>query len=234
MAVHAVNISEALRVPVVLLTEKDMVVGKRTVDMDSLRLPEPRSRALYDGDPDAFGTYENLNSLETPLFRPLADPEVQLRVTASTHDARGSICGFNERVRRNTERLLIREHLELLPSCTLDRQEGAVDLVLSYGFANYAARSAVARLRAKGQKVSHLTVRTIYPVLAAEIREALEGIRRLVIPEENLTGQYRRVLLGEGALSGLPVEAVVSLDVMGRSITPEEIERAVLGEEVEG
>lgn len=231
MTVHAVNLSEALRVPVVLLTEKDMVVGKRTVDAESLKLPEPRGRALYDGDPKKFGTYEHLNDLEVPLFRPLADREVRSRITASTHDAQGSICGFNEGVRRNTERLLIKEHIELMPSCTLDRQEDAVDLILSYGFANYAALEAVTRLRAKGHRVSHLTVRTLYPVLATEIREALEGIRHLIIPEENLTGQYRRVLLGEGVLTGLDVEAVLSIDVMGRSIAPEEIERAVLGKE---
>jgi len=229
MTVHAVNAAEAFRVPVILLTEKDMVVGKRTVDLDTLRLPAPTERTRYTGDPAEFGTYDHLDEHEVPPFRPLGDPDVQVRVTASTHDARGRISSFSERVRHDTERLLVWKNLDHFPSARLDAQEGAEDLVLSYGFTSYAAREAVAQLRASGRRVSHLVVRTLLPVLVDEIRAALAGVRRLVIAEENLTGQYRKVLLGEGVLRNLPVEVVVSLHVMGRPIGPDEIVHAVLG-----
>ena len=90
------------------------------------------------------------------------------------------------------------------------------------------AREAVDRLRAVGHKVSHLTVRTLFPVLVEEVREALAGIRRLFIPEENLTGQYRQILLGEGILRESSVDLVVSLNMMGRSLMPGEIVRTVI------
>ncbi|MBM4318621.1 MAG: pyruvate flavodoxin/ferredoxin oxidoreductase [Deltaproteobacteria bacterium] len=230
LTVRAVNLAETLRVPAVLLTEKEMVVGKRSLDLSRLRLPEPVARTGYGGDPAAFASYGNLDAREVPAFRPLGDREVQLRVTASTHDARGMIASFSERVRHSTERLMVTDRWrELYPAATLDRQEGAGDLVLSYGFTSYAAEDAVGRLRAAGHRVSHLTVRTIYPVLREELRAALAGVQRVFLPEENLTGQYRRLLLAEGVLGGLPPEAVVSLAVMGRPIAPEEIVRAVLG-----
>jgi len=229
MTVHAVNAAEEFRVPVILLTEKDMVVGKRTVDLDTLRLPAPQDRARYEGDPQVYGTYDHLDEREVPAFRPLGDPSVQVRVTASTHDARGRISSFNERVRHNTERLLVWKNLHRFPPCLFDHQEGAEDLVLSYGFTTYAAREAVARLRAGGLKVSHLVVRTLVPVLVDQVRAALGGIKRLVIAEENLTAQYRKMLLGEGVLRNLSVDVVISLHVMGRPITPDEIVRGVQG-----
>ena len=228
LAVYAVNIAEALRTPVVLLTEKDMVVGKRSVDVGALRLPAPGQRALYAGDPAAFAAYGNLNDRDVPPFRALGDPEVQIRHTASTHDARGTICSFSERVRHDTERLLVteRQH-DLFPAAALDRQEGAEDLVLTYGFTSYAAKDAVGRLRAAGRAVSLLTLRTLYPVPVEEVRAALPGVRRVLVAEENLTGQYRKVLLGEGAFGSLAPTAVQSLAVMGRPIAPEEIVRAL-------
>lgn len=230
MTVHSVNASELLRVPVVLLTERDMVVGKRSVDTSTLNLPEPANRRLYQGDPSEFQTYSHLDEREVPAFTPLGHPEMQVRVTASTHDARGIISSFSERVRHDTERLLVRKSLDLFPPCLHDHEEGAEDLVLTYGFTTYAAREAVAQLRSMGRKVSLLVVRTLAPVLVEPIREALQGVRRLIIPEENITGLYRKALLGEGLLSNLPVQVVVSLNVMGRPVAPEEIVRAVLNE----
>lgn len=224
MTVHAVNIAEMLRVPVILLTEKEMVVGKRSVDLDRIALPEPMTRVRYEGDPQEFRTYEHMDDFEVPHFRPVGDPEVQLRLTASTHDESGNIAALNERVRHNTERLLITRHHGLLPPCLLDAEPGAEDMVISYGFTTYAAAEAVRRLRAAGRRVSHLTVRTLFPVLVEEIREALAGIRRVVMPEESLTGQYRKVLLGEGLLRE---QHVFGVNRMGRSITPEEIAAAV-------
>ncbi len=230
MTVHTVNVSEQLRVPAVLLTERDMVVGKRSVETGALYLPEPVDRRVYQGDPSDFQPYSHLDEREVPAFAPLGHPDLQVRVTASTHDERGIIGSFSEKVRHDTERLLVHESLDLFPPCLEDSDEDAEDLILTYGFTTYAAREAVARLRAMDRKVSLLVVRTLAPVLLEPIREALRGVRRLIIPEENATGLYRKALLGEGLLRNLPVEAVVSLNVMGRPVAPEEIMRAVLND----
>jgi 2-oxoglutarate ferredoxin oxidoreductase subunit alpha len=228
LAAHAVNVAETLRVPVILLTEKDMVVGKRTVDLSTLRLPAPVSRHRWEGPPEGFRTYDNWDEYDVPPFRALGDREVQLRLTASTHDALGNISTYSERVRASAERLFITRRLDVLPLPVLDADPGAEVLVISYGFTAYAAREAVQELRARGQRVSHLVVRTLYPLHVPEIRAACQGVRRIVIPEENATGQFRTVLLGEGVLRNLPVERLVSLNVMGRPITPDEIALAVL------
>ncbi len=134
-------------------------------------------------------------------------------------------------MRASAERLFITRRLDVLPLPVLDADPGADLLVISYGFTTYAARQAIRTLRAQGVPVSHLVVRTLYPLHVAEVRAACRGIRKLVIPEENATGQFRKVLLGEGVLRNLPLEVLISLNVMGRPISPDEIVRAVLGTE---
>ncbi|MCE5247480.1 hypothetical protein LLG88_11255 [bacterium] len=227
----AVNVSETLRVPTIVLTEKEMVVGKRTVDLDKIVLPPVANRAVYDGRPEEFQPYGNLDERDVPPFRPVGDPDCQIRLTASTHDAAGFIKALDPKVRRNTERLMVSRHTELLPACRVDAQKGAEEAIVSYGFTNYAAAEAVRRLRAAGRRVTHVTVRTLFPVLADQIAAALEGTKRVVVPEENLSGQYCRVLLGEGLLRG---QDVVRINRMGLCVTPEEIVAAFVGEAGEG
>lgn len=227
----AVNVSETLRVPTIVLTEKEMVVGKRTIDLDKIVLPPVANRAVYDGRPEEFQPYGNLDERDVPPFRPVGDPDCQIRLTASTHDAAGFIKALDPKVRRNTERLMVSRHTELLPACRVDAQKGAEEAIVSYGFTNYAAAEAVRRLRAAGRRVTHVTVRTLFPVLADQIAAALEGTKRVVVPEENLSGQYCRVLLGEGLLRG---QDVVRINRMGLCVTPEEIVAAFVGEAGEG
>lgn len=225
MTVHAANVSQTLRIPVVLLTEKSMVLGKRSIAVDDLVYPEPQSSPRFDSISGSFKPYGNLDVREVPPFRPLGARGPQVRVTASTHNENGLIARFNESVRANTERLLVNKSLDLFPVAVRDTQPGAATLVISYGYTAYAAKEAVRNLRARGQTVSHLIIRTIFPVRVDDIRSALSGVERVVIAEENLTGLYRKALLAEDAFRKHPVD-VIGVHTMGRPITPAEIEAA--------
>lgn len=230
----AVNLAETFRVPVILLTEKDMVVGKRSVDPAALRYPQPVGRRRYEGLAEGYRPYGALDGLEVPAFRPLGDREVRVRATASTHDEAGTIDAFNERVRFTTERLHIVRNLDRFPAPQIDADDGAEIALLSHGFTTYATRAAAALLRSRGVRVVQVAPRTLYPVLVDQLRAALQGVRRLVVAEENLTGLYRRTLLAEGLLEGTTICELVGVNVMGRSITPEEIVTAALGAECRG
>ncbi len=227
MTVLAVNLAERLRTPVVLLTEKDMVVGRRTVDLDDLVLPDPVDRPRYTGDAAAFRTYGHWNDDLVPPFRPAGDPEVQVRITASTHDEAGTLRPLDDRARPNTERLLLAADPDVYPSPLEDRQNGADTLVVAYGFTAYAARQAVADARARGRRVSLLVPRTLVPVLGDHLRPALAGVRRLVVAEENLTGLYRQALLGAGIMLGTDVREVIGVNGMGKPIAAQRIADAV-------
>jgi 2-oxoglutarate ferredoxin oxidoreductase subunit alpha len=223
----AINLAEALRSPVVLLTEREMVAAQRTLegadpDDPLLRLPPPQTRERYAGGAPGFKPYGNLNALQVPPFLEAGAGSAQTRYTASTHGAAGGILKASPEAIANTTRLQakIDANAGLFPPPRLDLQDGAETLVVSYGSTDYAAREAVADLRARGVRVSHATALTLFPAPADALRRAAKGVRRVVIPEENLFGLYRQTLCGERIFDG---QEVVGVNQIGALIGPEQI-----------
>lgn len=92
-------------------------------------------------------------------------------------------------------------------------------LVVSYGSSVAPATQAVAAARAKGVRVGHLQLQTLWPVPEEAILRAAAGVKHVVLPERNL-GQYadelRRLLptvmiVQANAVPG-PVPAALILD----------------------
>lgn len=83
-----------------------------------------------------------------------------------------------------------------------------------------------ARHETLGEKISSLTVHSLWPVPEAHIRAALKGVKRVVVPELNL-GQYSR----EVERLASDAQEVISLGrVDGELISPDQIlEKAGLG-----
>jgi 2-oxoglutarate ferredoxin oxidoreductase subunit alpha len=227
LTASAVNLSEVLRSPVIVLTEREMVSAMRTLDADDageapLEPPLPVYRECYQGDAEGFRPYGNLNELQVPPFLPAGSRVAQTRYTASTHAEMGAILKATPEAVRNTARLQekIDNHLELFPPPRTDLQEGAETLIVSYGCTDYAAREAVAELRAGGRQVSHVSLLTLFPIPVEPLRRAAEGVRRVVIPEENLAGLYRKLLCGERLFNG---QDVVGVNRIGTLVSPEQI-----------
>lgn len=223
MAVHAVNCAEALRTPVVLLTEKDMITRRRSVDPLLLTIPPLVERSRYEGMPEHYLPYGTLDEKGVPAFLPLDGAAAQMRYTASTHDEKAVLRSFSEKVRPVTERLFTKGDPSLYPKSGKDIYPGAGILVISYGFTSYAAKIAVNTLRHRGTAASSMQIRTLFPILEDDIRSALSDVREVLIVEENHTGLYRKALLAEDVFRGSDVRAVTSISAMGRSITSGEI-----------
>jgi len=64
-------------------------------------------------------------------------------------------------------------------------------------------------------------------VLPVTLGPALAGVRRVVVPEENLTGLFRQALLGAGVALGTGVREVAGVNGMGRPIAADRIAAAV-------
>ena len=102
----------------------------------------------------------------------------------------------------------------------MDLEVGADVLIVSYGCTDYAAREAVMALREREIKVSHVSLLTLFPIQAEPLRQAAEGVRKVVIPEENLSGIYRKLLCGERLFQSLEVTGVGQI---GALVFPEQI-----------
>lgn len=73
--------------------------------------------------------------------------------------------------------------------------------------------------RKKGRKVSAISILSLWPVPEKAIKAALQGIRKVIVPELNL-GQYR-LEVERLAQDGIEIMGVNRVD--GELISPEEI-----------
>ena len=92
--------------------------------------------------------------------------------------------------------------------------------VVGWGSTFGPIHQAVRRARAKGQDVSHIHVRHIWP-LPANLGELLKGFDRVLVPEMN-TGQFKTVLRDQFLVDAQPFNKV-----SGQPFTIAEVEAAI-------
>ena len=113
----------------------------------------------------------------------------------------------------------ILDEIEMLET---DLEPGAETLWLSYGSTAGAMREAVAEARGQGERVSAVTVQSLWPVPERALRSALADVERVVVAGLNL-GQYGREI--ERIASGKKVEGLNRVD--GELISPGEFRESL-------
>lgn len=236
----AFQLAVRFRTPVILASQKEVGLTRERVDLEAagrelppwpasppplpgLAAPSaPAPSAPAPGAPPApYQPYAFRQPADVPPFSPLGGPRL-VRYTTSTHDQRGLLTKDPAVIAQMLEHLE-RKILAWAPDWALydlDQDPQADTLLLTYGVSARAAREALRRARARGERVSLLVLKTLYPVPAPAIRAALAGVERILVVEMNL-GQYveevRRLAGGR---------EVVSLGQMNTElISPEEILR---------
>lgn len=216
LTILAFTWAELYRIPVVLLTDKEIAMTSERIEDHTLpsMTAQERPSAKTGSAAYAFDVPQ-----EIPGFRPVGGSE-KVTVTGSAHDKQG-------RLQKNSpETVLVLRHLEEkirwrehdFSVVESDVQAGAETLVVSYGVTRRAALQAVVRARAGGTAVSFLGIKSLFPVPKRAILKALQGIRTVIVAEENLTGLYRSVL--SPLFHGTDVRGV---NKIGSMITPGEI-----------
>jgi 2-oxoglutarate ferredoxin oxidoreductase subunit alpha len=104
-----------------------------------------------------------------------------------------------------------------------DIEEHAETLVVSFGVTARAMLEAVGAARKNGKRVSSMKVLSLFPLPEEAIRREARRVTRIVVAEENLNGQYRRLI--EPFMSG---KEVIGVTKIGSMITPAEIAHAIL------
>ncbi|MCX6290255.1 MAG: hypothetical protein NT126_00645 [Bacteroidetes bacterium] len=213
----AMKMAIDLRTPVVLLTSKEEIMTLAGFSISQLPEINLIKRNYYSGS-ETFVPYQTDDSL-VPEFLPVGNTYHQVRFTASTHDKKGIIQNTSKEAIDNTKRLEYkhRQNLEHHLYYEYDRQSGADTLIISYGITASAAREAARLLRADGKKISLLIPKTLLPVSPAYF-EIMNGYEKVVIAEENLSGQYRNILFGECGNKN-----VVGVNGIAEMITPSRI-----------
>ncbi len=225
VATIAFHWAEQLRTPVIILSDKEVGMMSEDVDFAQLKGVPPSERALFRGGNGAQHlTYDFTELSDVPLFAPVGG-EDKVTMTGSAHDKKGTL----QKNSKETIDVLI--HLqskidarkEAMSIVRVDDAGPADTLVISFGITARTAREAVRRARQAGKKVRSANVISLFPVPEQALIEAAAGVKRVVVAEENMTGQYRSVIR-----SLFPQTEIVGVNTIGTMITPNDILNGLL------
>ncbi len=223
--IRAFNLSERLRVPVVVLL--DEVIGHlvETVELEELAEDSRVSRSFASGPREGFEPYAVTDDLVPPMARP--GDGYRAHTTGLTHGPDGFPTQKPDQVRAATARLsdkLVR-HADLIESWRVQDAEDAEVLIVAIGIAARAAAQAVRDLRGQGVRAGLFRPVTLWPFPQAALKKvaADSGAKAVIVPEMN---QGQLVLEIERLLArDVPVIPLNRFD--GDAFSPEDIATAV-------
>lgn len=229
LTLHAFNVAEKFRTPVVLLTDKEVGMTSENVDYEKLENREILSRRLFERkDGEAYRNYYFRRRSEVPEFAPVGGSE-KVTVTGSAHDMSGRLQKNSretlEVLRHLQDKIafhskeIIKLDLDLAPPGGDDSETA----VISYGVSARTSKEAVMNLRSQGMRVSFINLQTLFPVPATQIVEAVVNAKTVVVVEENMTGLYRSQI--ERLFAD---KIVLGVNDIGKMITPQRIQQAVM------
>jgi 2-oxoglutarate ferredoxin oxidoreductase subunit alpha len=202
----AFNYAEKYRTPVFVLTNKEIGVTRESVDLNAIELP-PRVDRVKAGLRDDYRPHCFEKPADVPPMSDFGGPNIA-RYTTSTHDKNAYLTASPPVIQEMIDhyKAKIDEAADDIALYKEDFQEGAVTVIISYGITSRSATVAVEKARKDGKKVSALTLQTLFPVPEKAIRNALQNIRKVIVPEMNM-GQYileiERLACGQAEIVGV-------------------------------
>ncbi len=217
--IRAFNLSEAFRVPVIVLY--DEVIGHL---VETVELPPTQPGGLVErrwasGPREHYQPYAVGADNIPAMARPGAG--YRTHTTGLTHDATGFPTQNPETAGRATRRLLekIEQHGAAIEQHESRHCKDADVLVVAYGITARAAAAAVEQARAQGIRAGLFRPVTLWPFPEAAFVALARQARQLLVPELNagqLALEIERLAAGRA-----PVHRINRLD--GEPITPAEV-----------
>ena len=205
---QAFDVADRFQLPVIILSDLLLCEGSETVATDLLdvEFPVDRGELITKADgPPAGEPY--LRFKDTPSgISPRAIPGLpgHLYVSGSDeHDEDGVLLSdvFTDPIRRmKMTRKRARKLSTVLQHLPVPVFEGPVDAettLVGWGSTWGVIKEAAERLNAEGLSVNHLQVKTLVPLHVDEITAVLEKSQRVIIIENNQSGQFARHLRAE-------------------------------------
>jgi 2-oxoglutarate ferredoxin oxidoreductase subunit alpha len=199
----AVQLAESLQVPAIVLSDQYFGQARAVVDAPVLQEEVLERNKAKEGE--AYKRYAVTDSGVSPMSLP---GMAGLAYTADglEHNERGipssqaadHLAQMDKRARKLAQ---------LDPGDYWASQEGGIDgegdlAVLTFGSCTGPVREAIQRARADGVNARLISIRLLSPVQPARLKRALAGVKRVLVVEQNHSGQFLRYLRGEYDLPG--------------------------------
>ncbi|MCF6093144.1 2-oxoacid:acceptor oxidoreductase subunit alpha [Microaerobacter geothermalis] len=225
--IEAFNIAEEFQCPVIILSDLVLSLGKQTVEpLDYERIEIRRGKLILDKEVQAnegsmFKRYELTEDGISPRVIPGTKNGIH-HVTGVEHGETGSPSESPVNRKAMMEKRL--KKLNMLnfkePIYANAPYDDADILIVGFGSTRGTINEAKARLEQDGYKVNHAQVRLIAPFPAQEIKELMSKAKKVVVVENNATGQLsNQIKLHVGMVE--KIENILKYD--GNPFLPSEI-----------
>ncbi|MCS7097068.1 MAG: 2-oxoacid:acceptor oxidoreductase subunit alpha [Candidatus Methanomethylicia archaeon] len=222
LTIKAFNYAEEYRTPVILLTDEltahifEQVEVPEKIEIKNRRLAFDHSEPFFDSK----------NPLIAPPM-PQLGAGLQVLVTGSTHNEWGYRYTHDPKVHR---RLITRLYYKIegnakkICEYELKIENRSKIGIVSYGCSSRSAYGAIEILENRGERISYLRLKTLWPFPDWAVEELAENVEIIIVPELSLGQLVREV---ERASHGKA--KVISLSKIGGGelITPQEIIEAI-------
>ena len=197
--IQAFNIAEELQLPVILLTDLQLSLGKQSVDpFDYSKIEIRRGKIVTPEDPeskDYFKRYENTEDGISPRVLPGKLGGIH-HVTGVEHDEQGkpSEATGNRRTQMD-KRFRKLQHLRFDNPVHVNAPHEEADVLLvGFNSTRGALEEVQDALNAEGIKTNHAQIRLIYPFPAEEMSALVDKAKKVIVVENNATGQLANIM----------------------------------------
>ncbi len=197
--IQAFNIAEELQLPVILLTDLQLSLGKQSVDpFDYSKIEIRRGKIVTPEDPeskDYFKRYENTEDGISPRVLPGKLGGIH-HVTGVEHDEQGkpSEATGNRRTQMD-KRFRKLQHLRFDNPIHVNAPHEEADVLLvGFNSTRGALEEVQDALNAEGIKTNHAQIRLIHPFPAEEMSALVDKAKKVIVVENNATGQLANIM----------------------------------------
>jgi 2-oxoglutarate ferredoxin oxidoreductase subunit alpha len=219
----AVQLAEALQAPAIVLTDQSLGQTRAVIDRPA-GLEATAARNIADAQAAGYRRYALTPSGVSPMAIP-GTPGVTYTADGLEHSERGtpSSLGVDHlaQLDKRRRKLDIADYGPMWADV-----EGDGELaVVTFGSCTGVVREALGRARAQGLSVRLVSLRLLAPAQTERLAQALAGVRKALVVEQNHSGQLHRYL---GSDFGVPCLLESLRRPGGLYFTPGEIHRYVL------
>ena len=194
----AVELAESLQLPAIVLSDQYFGQARAVVDAPVFREGTPERKKAREGEP--YMRYALTESGVSPMSLP-GQPGLAYTADGLEHNERGipssqaadHLAQMDKRARKLAQ---------LDPGDYWASLEGGVDgdgdlAVITFGSCTAPVREGLARARADGVRARLISLRLLAPAQPERLKRALAGVGRVLVVEQNHSGQFLRYLRGE-------------------------------------
>ncbi len=199
--IQAFNIAEELQLPVILITDLQLSLGKQTVEpFDYKKIEIRRGKIVTEdleeaADKAYFKRFENTEDGISPRVLPGQLNGIH-HVTGVEHDETGkpSEATGNRRAQMDKRfRKLAALNFDT-PVYKNTPHEEADILLVGFNSTRGALEEVQERLNAQGMNVNHAHIRLIHPFPSADMTPLVAKAKKVIVVENNYTGQLANIM----------------------------------------